>query len=84
MKSAKVTVLENPKGEITILYKNQPLLFEVHHQQEKQAKVIPAKSIDFALRNASHAHTPAPDHTSGVKVSLPLYPDILRLPKGTL
>ena len=62
MKNAKVTVLESPKGEITILYKNQPLLFEVHNLQEKQASVVPAKSINIELRNASHAHTPAPDH----------------------
>lgn len=72
MKNAKVTVLESPKGEITILYKNQPLPFEVHHQQEKQAKVIPAKSIDFALRNASCAHTPAPDHPWRKGFSTPL------------
>ncbi|MHB8114592.1 MAG: ISNCY family transposase [Bellilinea sp.] len=62
MKNATVTILESPKGEITILYKNQSLAFEVYHQQEKQAKVVPAKSIDFELRNASYAHPPAADH----------------------
>jgi len=62
MKNAQVTVLESPKGEITILYKNQSLAFEIYHQQEKQAKVVPAKSIDFELRNAANAHTPAADH----------------------
>lgn len=88
MKNAKVTVLESPKGEITILYKNQPLLFEVHHQQQKQAKVVPAKSIDFELRNASYAHTPAPDHPWRKGFSTPLSRhssltegDILTLPK---
>jgi transposase len=62
MKNALVTVLESPHGEITILYKNQPLAFEVYHRQEKQAEVVPAKSIDFELRNASKAHKPAFDH----------------------
>ena len=62
MKNALVTVLENPKGVITILYKNQPLAFEVYHRQEKQANVVPAKSIDFELRNAAYAHPPAKDH----------------------
>jgi len=62
MKNAVVTVLESPKGEITILYKNQPLAFEVYYQQEKQANVVPAKSIDFELRNAAKAHPPAVDH----------------------
>lgn len=62
LRKAKVTVLENSAGQITVLYKNQPLAFEVFCQQEKQAKVVPAKSIDFELLNASKAHTPAPNH----------------------
>ncbi len=62
MKNAIVMVLESPQGEITILYKNQPLAFEVYHQQEKQAKVVPAKSINFELRKAAKAYSPAPDH----------------------
>jgi hypothetical protein len=62
MRKAPVTVLENPQGEITILYKNKPLPFSVFHQQQKQAEVVSSKSIDFALRNASYAHKPAPDH----------------------
>ena len=62
MKNATVTILESPKGEITILYKNQPLPFEIFQQQEKQAKVVPAKSVDFELRNAANAHPPAKDH----------------------
>jgi hypothetical protein len=62
MRKAPVIVLENPHGEITILYKNKPLRFSVFHQQQKQAEVVSSKSIDFALRNASYAHKPAPNH----------------------
>jgi len=72
MRNAVVSVLENPKGEITILYKNKPLAFEVYHQQEKQAKVVPSKSIDFELRNAAKAHTPAADHPWRKSFATPL------------
>jgi hypothetical protein len=62
MRKAEVSVLENSKSEITVLYKNQSIPFEVYYQQDKQAVVVPSKSVDFELRNASKAHTPAPDH----------------------
>ncbi len=62
MRKAPVTVLENPQGEVTILYKNKSLPFSVFYQQQKQAEVVSSKSIDLALRNASYAHKPAPDH----------------------
>jgi hypothetical protein len=44
------------------LYKNKSLPFSVFYQQQKQAEVVSSKSIDLALRNASYAHKPAPDH----------------------
>jgi len=62
MRNAKVIVLENSKGEITVLYKNQPLAFVLSAQQAEQAKVVAAKSVDFELLNASKAHKPAPNH----------------------
>ena len=62
MRKAQVTVLENACGVVTVLYKNHPIPFEVYYQQEKQANVVPAKSIDFELRKAACAHKPAPDH----------------------
>jgi hypothetical protein len=62
MRNIVVTVLENSNHELIVLYKNQPITFEVYYLQQKQAEVVPSKSIDFALRNASKAHTPAPDH----------------------
>lgn len=62
MRKAPVTVYENAKGEITVLYKNKPLNFTVYYQEQKQAVVVPAKSIDYELRNSARAHIPAPDH----------------------
>jgi transposase len=72
MRKAQVTVLENAKGEVTVLYKNHPISFEVYYQQERQANVVPAKSIDFELRNAACAHKPAPDHPWRKGFSTPL------------
>ena len=60
MQKAPVTVLENALGEITILYNNKPLVFEVYNQQVKQAEVVPSKSVDHALRKISYK--PAPNH----------------------
>jgi transposase len=62
MRKAVVTISENAKGEVSILYKGKPLHFVIFHQQVHQAVVVPAKSIDFELRNRSKAHKPAPDH----------------------
>jgi transposase len=62
MRKAVVTISENAKGEVSILYKGKPLSFVIFHQQVHQAEVVPAKSIDFELRNRSKAHKPAPDH----------------------
>lgn len=62
MRNAKVTILENSKGEITVLYKNQPLAFVLSSRQAEQAKVVAAKSVDFELLNASKAHKPAANH----------------------
>ncbi len=62
LRNATVTVLENAYNEIIVLYKNQPINFDVYIQQQKQAEVIPSKSIDDALRNVSKSHKPAPDH----------------------
>ena len=60
LRNADVTVLEKPNHEIIVLYKNQPIHFDIYIQQQKQAEVVPSKSIDHALSNASKAQKPAP------------------------
>lgn len=72
MCKAVVTVFENSKGEVTILYRNKPLAFEVYHQQEKQAEVVSSKSIDHELRQSSKTHKPAPDHPWRKRFAIPL------------
>lgn len=59
LQKVRVTVCENALGDIQILYKNKPLMYTVYHRQELQAEVVPAKSIDHALRKP---YKPAPDH----------------------
>jgi len=87
MRNAPVTVFENAKGEITILYKHTSLAFEVYYQQEKQAEVVPSKSIDYELRQPEKPHKPVPDHPWRKGFSTPLSKkivandgDILTLP----
>ena len=59
LRKAKVIVCEHTRGEIQILYKNQPLDYTVFHRQSRQSEVVPAKSVDYELRNP---YQPAPDH----------------------
>ncbi len=59
LRNAKVTVCENAKGEITILYKNKPLAYTVYHKAPRQAEVADSKSIDHQIKTP---WTPPPDH----------------------
>jgi transposase len=82
MRNTVVTVLEKPNLEVIVLYKNQPINFDVYYQQQKQAEVVPSKSIDQAMLNASKAHPPAPDHPwrkFNLKSNAPSKGDILTL-----
>lgn len=61
---------------------NLPISFDVYYQQPKQAEVVPSKSIDQAMLNASKAHTPPPDHPwrkFNLKSNAPSKGDILTL-----
>jgi transposase len=62
LRNAKVTVLEKPNHEIIVLYKNQPIHFDIYIQQQKQAEVVSSKTVDHALQNSSKPYKPAPDH----------------------
>ncbi|HSW62378.1 MAG TPA: ISNCY family transposase [Dissulfurispiraceae bacterium] len=46
LRNAKVTVCENAKGEVTILYKNKPLSYTIYHKPTRQAEVVDTKSLD--------------------------------------
>ena len=50
MRHARVTVCEDQKGEIEILYKGRSLPFNIFQKQERQAEEVTSKSLDKALK----------------------------------
>jgi transposase len=59
LRNAKVTVCENAKGEVTILYKNQPLAYTIFHKPTRQAEIVDTKTLDHHL---TLPKPPAQDH----------------------
>jgi transposase len=59
LRNAQVTVCENAKGEVTILYKNKPLSYTIHHKSIRQAEVVDTKTLDRQIKTPK---PPAPDH----------------------
>jgi len=59
MRKAPVTVCENVQGEVTILYKDQPLDYTIYHKPQRQAEVVTSKSLNHKLRQPK---PPAKDH----------------------
>jgi transposase len=62
LRNTKVTVCENPQGEITILNKGRPLDYSVFHKQPRQAEVVTPKEIDAHLETLKQPHKPAANH----------------------
>jgi hypothetical protein len=59
LRKAQVTVCENTKGEVTILYKNKPLSYTIYHLPTRQAEVADTKTLD---RQIKPLKPPAPNH----------------------
>jgi hypothetical protein len=59
LRNAQVTVCENAKGDVTILYKNKPLSYTIFHKPIRQAEVVDTKTLDRQIRTPK---PPAPDH----------------------
>ena len=59
MRNAQVTICENAKGEVTILYNNKPLSYTIYHKPVRQAEVVDTKTLDHQLKTPK---IPAPDH----------------------
>jgi len=59
LRHAQVTVCENAKGEITILYNNKPLAYTIYHKPTRQAEVVDTKTLD---RQIKLPKPPAPNH----------------------
>ena len=50
LRKAQVTVCENAKGEVTILYKNIPLSYTIFHKPTRQAQVVDTKTLDRQIK----------------------------------
>lgn len=59
LRKAQVTVCENQKGDIQILYQGRPLTYSLYHKPARQSEVVDSKSLD---RQLSQAKPPAADH----------------------
>jgi transposase len=59
LRNAPVIICENTKGEITILYKNQPLSYTTFKKLPRQSEVVETKLINRALPPSL---PPAPNH----------------------
>jgi transposase len=59
LRNAQVTVCENAKGEVTLLYKNKPLSYTIYHKPIRQAEVVDTKTLDRQIKTPK---PPAPDH----------------------
>jgi len=62
LRKTPVRVCENSLGVVCLFHKDQPLRYTIFNKQERQAQVVPAKSINLELQNQSHAHEPASKH----------------------
>jgi len=59
LRNAQVTICENAKGELTILYKNKPLAYTTYKKLSHQAEAVDTKNINRVLATPK---SPAPDH----------------------
>ena len=59
LRNAQVTVCENAKGEVTILYKNNPLTYIIYQKAPRQAEVVDIKTLDRQIRTPK---PPADNH----------------------
>lgn len=59
LRNAQVTVCENARGEVTLLYNHKPLAYTLYHQPVHQAEIVDTKTLDHQVRTPT---IPAPDH----------------------
>jgi transposase len=56
--NAPITICENVKGEVTLLYKNQPLSYTTHKQLARQSEVVETKHLNRAVPTPPAANHP--------------------------
>jgi transposase len=58
LRNAQVTICENAQGDVTILYKDQPLPYSIYQKPTHQAQIADTKTLDRQIKPPT---TPAPD-----------------------
>jgi transposase len=53
-RGAKVTVVEDAQGQVSLEYQGRQLAYTLYQQQTRQAQVVPSKQIDTAVEAAQH------------------------------
>lgn len=59
LRNAEVTICENAKGEVTILYNKKSLPYSIYKKPPRQAEIADSKTLDHQIRTPK---PPAPDH----------------------
>jgi hypothetical protein len=65
LQKAPVTICENAKGEVTILYKNKPLSYTTYKKLTPQAKIVDPKQLNRSLPSPKPPATHHPWRTYG-------------------
>ena len=50
LRNAQVTICENAQGDVTILYKDDPLAYTIYHKPTRQAEVVDTKTLDHQIK----------------------------------
>ncbi len=62
LRNAHVTVCEDARAAVLILYNSKELPFTIFHKQERLAEIVDSKSVDRVIPIPAQPHKPAPDH----------------------
>ena len=62
MRHAKITVSESTDGDVTIIYKNKKLAFEIFDKESKAVKIVTSKEVNAAVDGRCKGHKPKAEH----------------------
>lgn len=62
MRRAKVTVCEALNGDMTLIYKNKALVYNIIDKSNQTAPVVSSKAINAAIDSSIKRHKPPADH----------------------
>jgi hypothetical protein len=76
LRNAQVIVCENAKGDVIILYKNNPLAYTIFHKSSRQAEIVDTKILDRQIKTpksppANHPWRHYGTHLNGKPIQEP-------------